>query len=127
MLFSVSALLLSNVAAAGSLDTVTRGILAGSISAQRDNHTTDTAGVHAAYMLLACCLHAAYILHTYCLQSFTALPVVLQALYLQASAQSASAPAAEQLSVKEGVSAQQSPPVTSTSHAGVIEVSEYHF
>ncbi|KAL0026016.1 hypothetical protein WJX79_001669 [Trebouxia sp. C0005] len=43
-----------------------------------------------------------------------------KALYRQASAQSASMPAAEQLSVQEGVSA-QSPPVTSTSHAGVTE------
>ena len=85
-----------------------RGTLADSTSARHDNHIPDTAGAHAAYKVKV------------------PLPVVLQALYLQACAQSASRPAAEQLSGKESVSA-QSPPVTSTSHAGVTEVSEFPF
>ncbi|KAL0031522.1 hypothetical protein WJX77_005047 [Trebouxia sp. C0004] len=46
--------------------------------------------------------------------------IAAKALYRQVSAQSAGTPAAEQMSEKEGVSA-QSPPVTSTSHADVIE------
>ncbi|DBB10638.1 TPA: hypothetical protein ACH3X3_007147 [Trebouxia sp. C0006] len=47
--------------------------------------------------------------------------IAAKTLFQQASAQSASTPAAEQLAGKEGVSAQQSPPVASTPHYGMIE------
>ena len=56
VLFSVSALLLSNVAAAGSLDIVMKGILADSTSVQPDNHTTGTVCAHAACTASLLCL-----------------------------------------------------------------------